>query len=141
MRPKISISKPHKTGNIYTTVRFSTFSLPCFVELHNFFYLEGKKIIPVNIVDLLTPRGLAYWICDAGSFDKTSGRVFLSTNSFSLDEVKLLVSVLTDKFNLKCTISRERTAYKIVITRKALPGLQILLKNIMPPMMLHKIGL
>jgi hypothetical protein len=142
MMPKISISKPHpKTGNLYTTIRFSTLALPCFAELHNSFYPEDKKIVPVNIADLLTPRGLGFLICDDGSFDKPSGRISISTNCFSLDDVKLLVSVLTDKFDLKCTISRERSGHIIRITRKSLPAVQALLKDIMPPMMLYKIGL
>lgn len=142
MTPKICISKPHpKTGNTHTTVRFSTLALPCFAELHNSFYPEGKKIVPVNIADLLTPRGLGFLICDDGSFDESSGRISISTNCFSLDDVKLLVSVLTDKFDLKCTISRERSGHIIRITRKSLPTVQALLKDIIPFMMLYKIGL
>jgi len=85
--------------------------------------------------------GLAYWICDDGTFVKKDRGVVLYTNSFSIDEVKLLVSVLTDKFNLKCTINKNNGKDIIRISSKSLPDLQNLLKNIMPPMMLHKIGL
>ena len=31
-------------------------------------YSEGKKIVPLNIGELLTALGLCYWICDDGSF-------------------------------------------------------------------------
>jgi len=59
--PKITNRPPDKrTGKVYSSVRFNTYSLPCFNEFYNLFYLEGKKIIPKNIGDLMTPLSLAY---------------------------------------------------------------------------------
>jgi len=53
--PKVYIKKPNlKTGVSYSCVRFITCSLPCFNELHELFYPLGKKIVPVNIGELLT---------------------------------------------------------------------------------------
>ena len=70
--PIIKIRPPNKiTGKSAKSIYFNTFSLPCFVELGNLFYPDGKKIIPLNIGDLLTPLSLAYWICDDGCFHKT----------------------------------------------------------------------
>lgn len=44
MAPKtISRAPDKRTGNIYSTLVFQTFALPCFVNLFNLFYLEGKK--------------------------------------------------------------------------------------------------
>lgn len=139
--PKVHTRLPDKrTGKIYSRILFQTYSLPCFSEVFNLFYPEGKKTIPKNIGDLLEPLSLAYWICDDGTFSKDRA-VVLYTNSFSLDEVNLLISVLTNKFNLKCTVNKNRGDYLIRISSKSLGELQNLLKNIMPPMMLHKIGL
>lgn len=60
--PKTSNRKPDKlTGLIYSRVYFSTLSLHCFNDFYYLFYnSEGKKILPENISELLTPRGLAY---------------------------------------------------------------------------------
>lgn len=140
--PKVENSKPDKrTGKVYSAIFFNTYALPCFAELYNLFYVNGKKLIPSNIGDLLTPLGLAFWIGDDGHFDDRDRVVYLSTNSFSLVEVQLLVSVLTDKFGLKCTINKNNGGFRIRIASKSLTDLQNLLKNIMPPMMLYKIGL
>lgn len=140
--PKSPNTKPDKrTGKIYTTIRFFTFSLPCFAPLYKLFYVGGRKVVPQNIGDLLTPLGLAFWLADDGTFDKINKSVKLCTHSFSSDEVQLLVSVLTDKFGIKCTINSHKGGSIIRISSKSLADLQNLLKNIMPPMMLYKIGL
>ena len=50
----------NRTVKVYTRVQFATFTLPCLNELYEIFYPEGKKIVPKNIEELLTPLGLAY---------------------------------------------------------------------------------
>ena len=45
----------------YSSVYFATLTLPCFNYYRKLFYnSNNKKIIPLNIHKLLTPRGLAY---------------------------------------------------------------------------------
>jgi len=140
--PKIANRLPDKrTGNIYSRVTFITCALPCFNELYDLFYPEGKKVIPKNIYDLLTPLGLGYWLCDDGSFCKSTHRVRLCTESFTLAEVNLLIQTLNTKWDLKCTKVAIGSGYRIVIPKISLPILQSLLKDILPSMMLYKIGL
>jgi hypothetical protein len=53
--PKTTNPAPDKiTGKKYISIKFRTLSLPCFTELYNLFYLEGKKVIPLNMAELLT---------------------------------------------------------------------------------------
>jgi hypothetical protein len=55
MSPKITNPAPDKrTGKTYNTIRFLTYSLPCFAPLYELFYVDGKKVIPNNIAELLT---------------------------------------------------------------------------------------
>ena len=50
-----------RTNKTYSSILFATLTLPCLTNYRDLFYnLEGKKIIPNNINQLLTPRGLAY---------------------------------------------------------------------------------
>jgi hypothetical protein len=71
--------------------------LPCFNEYYDLFYSEGKKVIPHNIAELLTLLSLAFWIGEDGTFEKKSKRVILCTESFTIDEVEVLINVLNSK--------------------------------------------
>ena len=140
--PRISERKADKrTGKIYTRVQFATFSLPCFNELYNTFYPNGKKVVPYNIEQLLTPLGLAYWICDDGTFCKKHKYIRIATNSYTLQEVDLLLGVLRVKFHLTCYCIEDRTGYVITIAAKSVISLRPILQPLMPSMMLHKLGL
>jgi hypothetical protein len=138
--PKIPNTRPDKrTGKNYKSVRFYTISLPCFKELYESFYPEGKKIVPSNIGELLTLRGLAYWIADDGYW--CGNGVHLCTESFTIEEVNLLVKTLTEKFNLECSLNKRSNSFRIRISSKSIPKLQNLLAPHMPSMMRYKIGL
>jgi len=137
--PKIFRSLPDiRTGKIYSSISFTTYTLPCFNELYNLFYLSGKKVIPKNIGELLTPLSLVYWISDDGSWNKVQRYVSLSTDSFTLEEVELLIEVLNKKFNLSCYKIRNGPAYKIIIPSYSIKILQKILLPHMPPMMRYR---
>jgi hypothetical protein len=87
-----SISVIKETGNIRTGLSFATLTFPCFNEFYDLFYLNGVKVVPSNIDELLTPLGLAYWIMCDGSF--TGSGVRLNTQSFTLSELELLQLLL-----------------------------------------------
>ena len=50
--------------------------------------------------------GLAHWIMQDGSYHKVSKGVALCTDSFKIEEVKLLIYVLQTNFNLIFTIQK-----------------------------------
>ncbi len=90
---------------------------------------------------MLTPLSLGYWIADDGSWNKPGKYTVLCTDSFTLEEVELLIEVLNKKFHLKCYKCRQGIGYRIIIPSYSIPVLQNLLASHMPPMMRHKIGL
>jgi hypothetical protein len=140
--PKIQVPKPDiRNGKVHKSIYFSTYSLPSFNELHKLFYFDGKKVIPLNIAELLTPLGLCYWICDDGCFDKNKKFVLLCTESFTMVEVELLIAALNSKWDLKCYKVKRDSSYRIIIPSYSISSLQSLLAPIMPSMMKHKIGL
>jgi len=96
--------------------------------------------VPLIIADLLTPVGLAFWLCDDGS--RAHYGVLLHTDSYTLDEVTLLINVLKSKFSLDCRFQLKRPGqWNIVIPNRELMKLQSLVSQYMHSTMLYKIGM
>nr|YP_010170397.1 LAGLIDADG homing endonuclease [Phanerochaete carnosa]QRZ60378.1 LAGLIDADG homing endonuclease [Phanerochaete carnosa] len=78
--------------------------------LHSQWYRLDKennkfiKIVPLNIVDLLTPIGIAHWIMGDGYWDNSSKTGVICTDNLTFSEVELLIRVLKSKFNLTATV-------------------------------------
>jgi hypothetical protein len=49
-----------RTNKNYLTWHFSTKCDPLFTEIYTLFYVERKKIVPNNIIELIGPAGLAF---------------------------------------------------------------------------------
>ncbi|CCO27487.1 LAGLIDADG homing endonuclease (mitochondrion) [Rhizoctonia solani AG-1 IB] len=140
--PNFTNAAPDKrTGVVYTGIYFNTYSLPCFNEFYNLFYKGGVKIVPSNIFELLTPLGLAYFICDDGLFDKWNKTVKLCTENFIESDVDLLITVLENKLNLECRKEKRGKGFRIVIKNKSLGALRELLCSHLHSSMLYKLGL
>lgn len=112
---KYSVRKPDlRTGKIYSRIMFNTYALPCFNYYHELFYVDRVKIIPKNIGEILTPISLAYWAMDDGN--KKENAFYLNTDSYTFNEVELLIKVLKQKFDLNCTYhKRGKDSYRIYI--------------------------
>jgi len=92
------------------------------------FYVLGKKVVPLNIYDLLTPRGLAFWIMDDGS--RHGEGLHIGTYAFSNDDIDRLMFVLQDKFGLKCSIHYNReNKPRIYIFKESMDNLRSLVSQ------------
>lgn len=141
-----------KTGLIPTQYTFHTKSLIQLTILHKLWYKWSDdlnkfiKIVPLNILDLLTPIGLAHWIMDDGH--KHGNGITLCTDSFTLIEVELLVSVLRNKFNLEANYNKRtqkgrHIGWRIYISGKSANKEKLisLVKPYFIPSMLYKLGI
>jgi LAGLIDADG DNA endonuclease family len=100
----------------YSSIKFQTLSLPCFNIFRELYYNSlGLKIVPSNISELLTTRGLAHWFMDDG-YKSTNGFYFC-TESFSPDDLQLLIDMLTNKFNLDCSLHKHTNGSRIYIKK------------------------
>lgn len=59
-RPYIKNWVDFRYNTSYTSITLTTLTLPCFAELRALWYLNGIKIVPQNIIELLTPIALAH---------------------------------------------------------------------------------
>ena len=105
------------------------------------FYTKGKKVIPLNIFEYLTPLALAVWIMDDAGW--TNYGVRIATNSFTLKEVELLSDVLKSKYNLKTTIQNisKENQYSLYIKKQSVNNLRIIIGPYIHPSMLYKLDL
>lgn len=76
---------------------------------------------------------------DDGTWKKPGCRI--STNCFTKEEVELLISALDTKFNLKCSLHKNKENYLLYIKQESIPLLKKLVLPYMIPSMHYKLGL
>jgi len=91
-------------GKVRKTVRFATWTYTSFNWIHELWYTNGVKHVPLCIKHYLTPLALAIWIMDDGS--KVGKGLKFSTNSFTYESCLILVNALNENFNLKSSIQK-----------------------------------
>ena len=129
-----------KEGKVYYGYEFNTFTFRSFSLIHKMFYKNGKKVIPLNIYEYLTPLALAVWIMDDGCW--VSSGVRIATNSFKLEEVEILNNVLKSKYNLETTIQNIwlQNQYSIYIKKESVNNLRNIVGPYIHSSMLYKLG-
>lgn len=84
-------------------INFATLSLPCFNYYYELFYQNKRKIIPKEILGMLTFISLSFWIMDDGS-NTSGGGIRLSTEGFKLEELKLLIIAMRKNLGINPSI-------------------------------------
>lgn len=103
---------------------------------------KTKFFLPDDVEEFLTPATLASLISKHGFFEKKGKRVIISTDSYPLDKINILLDVLRNKFNLSSyALKHGKKGYVIAIASRAIPLLQLILGPFMEKEMRHKINL
>lgn len=97
--PKLSFRYDDNRERYPKSWWFRTLRHPEITVYRKLFYPKGKKVVPVNISEMLNPMALAVWIMDDGSLSKN--KLDISTYAFRLDEIKLLQEALKKNFSVK----------------------------------------
>ena len=143
-KPKISIRKPDsRTYKVSSSIYFYTYSLPCFNYYRELFFVNGVKVVPTNISELLTARGLAYWSADDGS--KQGGGFILSSQSFDEAGNLLLIKALAKNFELDCTLQKinkpnGKVIYRIYIKAGSMDKFKSIVSPYFPDSMKYKLN-
>ena len=130
--------KHNRKGKINYSLELYTRSLPCLTELYHLFYINGVKVIPENIYDLLTPVALAHLIMGDGS--AIGGGIRIGTDSFSVKDCVTLMNVLIIKFNINCSLHFSENKPRIYIPKSSKKLLIPLIKPHMVQSMWYKLG-
>lgn len=131
------VVKAKINGTFHYGLQMNTRAMPCITKLYKLFYFNGKKIIPKNLYDILTPEALAHWVAGDGS--RGAHGVYLQTQSFTIRENVFIVNVLMLKFNLNCSINMQRNQPVIYIAASSVPTLCNLIIPYLHPSMQYKL--
>nr|ALA63886.1 putative LAGLIDADG homing endonuclease [Lithotrichon pulchrum] len=131
---------------------FRTYSHIDFKYYENRFYqtdAKGKrrKVVPQNIHQMLTPRALAYWFMDDGSYIFTSASkgqksglcCCLNTQGFTYSEQKVLIKALKQTFDLDVNRVKDRNYYRLVIQTQSENAFKQLIEPFILPSLQYKL--
>lgn len=102
-------SKPGKGDRV--AYRFTTRSLPEFTSYHNWFYVNGKKIVPDDIN--LTPLTMAVWVMDDGTRCRNS--IFLNTQQFENEDQYRLQHLLHRDMGIESVLAKDKEYQRLYI--------------------------
>lgn len=127
-----------RTQKWYNRYAVRLLAHPKFNELHDLMYINGVKTVTKEWLDKVTPRGLAFWFMDDGT---NSGE--LATNSFSLEECKLIIKWFDEKWGIKCSLHTQHKdtnpQYLVYILSKSRPTFYELVRPYFIDSMLYKL--
>jgi recombination protein RecA len=106
-------------GKRFPCVQFVTRTSPVFTHWRRRFYHDGRKQVPDDITELLTPLAIAVWFMDDGSADHCG--VTIQTHSFDDQEVERLARALLEGFDIVATIRANKGCSILYIGKLQLP--------------------
>lgn len=135
-----------KDGKVYNKWYFNTLTFAQFAELGHAFYPlnsnnKRSKVIPSKISEWMTAKSLAYWFMDDGSRkwgDKVAGVRFCS-ESFTREEVDLLISILNNKFGITGTANKDSGGWRINISTRSYDKFYDLVRPHMATSIMYKL--
>ena len=136
--PILNISNLARNDKTFYSLTLQTRAKPCFTNIYNQFYFNGTKIIPLDIYDYLDEIALAIWIEGDGNF-KVGGGLMLCTDSYTIQEVVLLMNVLLISYNIKSSLVIVSGKYRIYINYKESTKVNNIVNNNIHFSMLYKI--
>jgi len=143
-RERSNLGNENKIENRFN-YRLTLFSFTSFNWIYESFYssVKGGKVIkkiPLFIPEYLTPKGLAHWIMQDGSYHKGQG-LSIATNSFNYEDCKFLAFTLTNKYHLKTSVvkSGKPNQWRLSIWKESMPRLAELVGPHFIPEMEYKL--
>lgn len=123
--------------------RFRTISHPQITEVHHLFYKDGKKVLPLNIENILKDElSLAVWFMDDGGISRYSGKIqgyYLNTQSFCLEENQKLIRLFQKIYRLKVYKLKNKGNYRLYFGSQARNLFRQLIEDRILPSLNYKI--
>lgn len=113
--------------------RFKSKSHPIFKFIRDYYYINNKKSVSKQYIELLNPFGLAMFYMDDGNVTNHSFQ--LNVQSFSIKE-KNIIRARLRQFGIKTTIHKQGQIYILAESKKTFVNL---IKPYMLPSMMYKL--
>lgn len=98
-------------NHLVKTLELATATHKVFNYYRKLFYKKNIKKVTREVLNLLTSRSLAIWLCDDGCYAKKQGYIILCTNSYSLKEHKIMKRYFEEIWNLSPTVGFRDNKY------------------------------
>ncbi|HLC58353.1 MAG TPA: hypothetical protein VJI68_00680 [Candidatus Nanoarchaeia archaeon] len=138
----IKLNQKFINGRLINTFEFNIDTHYMFNYYRKLFYsLNGNKIVTKELLNQINPRSLAIWLCDDGSYCQKQKYIIFCTNSFNLEEHKLMKKYFENKWNLSPTIGfRDNKYYYLRFKKEDTAKLVEIVRPFVPKFMKYKIG-
>ena len=123
-----------RTGKYYESYVVESPNNPALLYFYNLFYKNGKKVIPIELLDDFTEVSLAFMFMDDGF--KTKSGYQIATNCFTIEELDKFRIMLKLKFNIETTLHKSKELY---IPSKSKDTFTNLIKPYIIPCMQYKL--
>jgi hypothetical protein len=139
-KPKI-FKRIKKNNVIYYGIKFNTYTFSSLNWLHESFYSKNNiKHLPLSLLNYyLNSKILAIWFMDDGS--KLGSGFKIATNCFKYNELVDLSNLLYNKFNLNCSLHKNKLSWVIYIKKNSAKHFVNLIEPHMLDSMKYKLGI
>ena len=119
-----------KSKETYKYCRWQSSAGPAFGKWRKYFYPNGKKIIPINIGEILTePITLAVWYMDDGYFNKIDRNSYIYLGRVTRTETEILQKAIMKNFDIVATIyDKKNKGFVLFFGAKETKKLQALIR-------------
>ena len=100
------------SGEIAKRWVFTGKNMKCLQEIHNLFYVNGKKIIPIEfLTKTFNELSLYCLFMDDGSYDIRTNSFIINTQCFEREELEQFCNFLNERFKLSFNIKSDHCLY------------------------------
>jgi hypothetical protein len=100
-----------RTNKMYHSVSHHSLTHPAIDWLYSEFFKGETKQVTVELLEKLTPEGIAIWFCDDGNLYRYPkgylNQLTISTNAFDSDSRSLILNMFKEKYGLKFSVTTQ----------------------------------
>jgi IS1 family transposase len=106
-----------RTNRTYHPIAYHSATHPAIDKMHREFFKTGTKQITSELLERITPEGIAVWYCDDGCLYRNPMRYTnqptIATNAFDDDSRNLMMGMFKEKYGLIFKVNRSNGSIRM----------------------------